>query len=203
MSPIQRQICLGAILGDSGIDLSRAGSASLRMQHCNAQIEYLEWKKDLLQNFFVRDKPTICKPTGFSRNPSYLYQSVTHQEFQSLNDLFYPPRIDGKRRKSLNAKIFDELGLEGVLIWFLDDGCITVSQIRLHTNCFTIEEHELIIAFFKKKFDIDVKTYFLKSQNQLITIFLKKEAEKLLRLFSLMRLPIPVPNCMRYKFSFH
>lgn len=199
LSDKQKQVCLGALLGDGSIDLSRAKSPSLRMQHCLKQKGYLEWKRDLLQDFIIRKKPTICKPTGFAIKESLLYQTVTHQDFIPFFKLFYSVNKDGKRKKVLRQEVFDRLDVLGVLIWFLDDGCATKSQIRLHTNCFTSKEHGRIISFFKVKFGIKAKTYFLKSQNQLITIFTKDEAQKLLRLFLPYRQSIP--KCMTYKFS--
>ncbi len=201
LSPLQKQICLGALLGDGSIDLSRAGSASLRMQQCAEQKGYLEWKKNLLKDFIIRDKPTICRPTGFSKRNSFLYQSVTHQDFQALHSLFYVTNDKGKRVKVLKKEVLDQLGAVGLLIWFLDDGCTTVNQVRIHTNCFTLEEHDLILSFLSDKFNINAKVYFLKSQNQWITVLNKAEAEKMFLLFS--TLTLQVPSCMTYKLSFH
>jgi len=198
----QWQMCAGTLLGDASMDTTCTGSCNLRFQHCEKQLDYLEWKKTIINNFIVREKPTICNPTGFSKKKSYLYQTVTHQDFTNFNNLFYIKK-GKKREKIINPKILERLDIFGVLIWYLDDGCVAPSAkgrsaIRIHTNNFYKKEQKLLVNFFKHKYNITPKIYYLKSQDNYILSIGANDSEKLMKLFK----PFlsQVPQCMHYKF---
>jgi len=55
----QKQLCYGTLLGDGWLRPSSSGQCSLGIGHCKKQLEYLEYKKNKLNPFFVNQKPII------------------------------------------------------------------------------------------------------------------------------------------------
>ena len=54
LSPIQKSIIIGSILGDGSLKLSKNNyTASLRIGHGKKQIEYCQWKQSLFSNIYL------------------------------------------------------------------------------------------------------------------------------------------------------
>ena len=55
VSDIHRSVILGSILGDGGLIKQRKSkNARLQIGHCTKQLDYLKWKKDLLNPFSTK-----------------------------------------------------------------------------------------------------------------------------------------------------
>jgi len=131
-----RQILLGTILGDASIrhrkpNYQRRGKngrvvqnvskdAHLYICHGARQMEYLQWKVNHL-DFIFKSNPSN-KRAGHGLEA----QSVQHPLLSKLRESMYgPPSADGKRHMSqIPQRVASNLDMLGLLIWYLDDGCI-------------------------------------------------------------------------------
>jgi len=145
----QIQLMIGGLLGDSYLSPSYDNkSARLRIGHCAAQKEYLEWKK----NFFVdiaSNTKTNIDNKGFV---SCYFATKCIPALKEYRDLFY--KKDGT--KIITREILNRLSPLGLAIWVMDDGCRDKSnnKIVLYTNCFTLKEQEIIKQYFEDAFNI-------------------------------------------------
>jgi len=207
LSDLQRQFIIGTLLGDSSIGLSRKGSCSLCFQHTKKNLDYVLMKTEILKNFIVRDKPTFCKAREsqsingivVKTKESYLNSTVTHQDFDEYNTLFYV-RKENKRIKIFNDRLSDLITPISLLFWYMDDGTIGKNFINLSTNNFSYTDHLKIQQFFKEKFNLDPKIYFIKLQHNYYIRFNKEDVSKLMKIFE--PLTHLIPPSMSYKFCF-
>jgi hypothetical protein len=209
LSDFQRQFIIGTLLGDASIDLSRKGSASLRFQHTEKNLDYVLMKSKILKNFILREKPTFCaaresKPINGIRintKVSYVNSTVTHQDLEEYNTLFYI-RNGNKRVKIFQEKLSDMITPVSLLFWYMDDGTLSQNHnfINLSTNNFSYEENIRIQHMFKEKFKIDTQVYLIKNQGNYHIRFNKKDVLKFMSI--LQPLKEFIPPSMSYKFTF-
>jgi hypothetical protein len=214
LSNEQRQIVFGTLLGDASIDLSRAGSSSLRYQHSEKNLDYVLLKNKFLQNFIVREFPTLSKARICSKindidvisKASYTGSTVTHQDFNEIEKLFYIKTSNG-RLKIFTQEIASHITILSILFWYMDDGTLSPHKkspsryfINLSTNNFSYEENILIQKMFLEKFNVPASIYLIKSQNRYYIRFNSDSADILMNLFSTFGKYIPAS--MNYKFTF-
>lgn len=84
--------------------------------------------------------------------------SKTHRYFRILRRWIYPNNV-----KTISRKVLNYLSDEGIAIWYMDDGSYTAKRrkdgkihaMELHISTYIPwEQNELIIDFFKEKYDI-------------------------------------------------
>lgn len=157
---------IGSMLGDgtmyryfvkgNGSNRSRA-RIQFSMCHCEKQKSYLLWKESVLRAYIKfgtlivddsKEEFTYFKKTSLvesTKNLVYLYEK------------FYRDRI-----KVVSRKLLNRLSNLGMAVWFMDDGSliphsyksdgsIRALKLRLHTSCFTLEEHEIMKEFFSSR----------------------------------------------------
>lgn len=153
---MKEQILIGSLLGDATIASlrNRRKSYSIRWEHSLKQKEYAIWKaENSLENFsiYVRER--------FDKRTNKTYESITcystKDNYQKYRDLFYTDK------KVITKDVLDMLEPLGVAVWFMDDGSLYYNGNNCHLNIavdsFTENEIDLIIDFFKTRFDINFK----------------------------------------------
>lgn len=200
LSKEQIGICIGTLLGDSSMFLKENGKIGLQMCQGEDQKEYLEWKKEKLNQFFISKNPSMYQSYGYENSkPSYNYRSIVHQDFTDIYGLMYR-NISGKRKKYVTRKILNKLNDIGLLIWFMDDGCITKDrEARIATNCFSESEHKTIKKWFFQKYKIDTTISFNSHNKSYFLRFRVSETNKLFKIFE--QFMEDIPECMKYKLS--
>ena len=212
LSDLQRQFVIGTLLGDASIDLTKKGSPQLKFQHTEANLDYVLLKSEIMKNFIVREKPTFCKGRTSTydgrilhSNPSYVNSTVTHQDLEEFNNLFYIPK-NGKRLKIFRDELSDMITPFSLLFWYMDDGTIGEGGkfhtvfINLFTNNFSYKENLKIQKMFTEKFGLNPSVYLNKKQNRYYIRFNKPDVLKLMPIFQ--SLKEYIPNSMSYKFTF-
>jgi len=208
LSTIQKQVSYGTILGDATLSLTRKGSSSLVFEHTEKSLDYVLLKLNILKNLVIQEKPlyrkqrssSVYKGRVFNSKASYKGKTVTHQDFDEMNNLFYKQR-SGKRIKIFPKVFCKTLSVLSVLFWYMDDGCLAPQKyINLHTNNFSKEEHSLIVNTFRKRFGLNVKIYHIKTQGRNFIRINKEDTSALMMLFTEHREYIP--QSMEYKFTF-
>lgn len=120
MTQRQKNALIGMILGDAYLQQTGKQNARIRLEHSIRQREYLEWKVNLLRDYF-QTKIQSLNRTNTIWNKTYQYvriQSTSSPEFGKLRKLFYRDSIKIVP-KNINDIFKNGLSLA---IWFMDDG---------------------------------------------------------------------------------
>lgn len=185
---MNKQILLGSLMGDSNIYLSSNKYYNFSIEHSLKQEEYIKWKakKLKIENIFYRNR--------LDKRTNKVYHSVSiykcSSEFKKFYNLFYSPK------KEITQEILDLLDEVSVAIWYCDDGWYYKNpkyythQIGIATNSFSRKSLELIVNWFKSKYNLDFKIV----KNGSIRITSEKQCKQFLNIFGKY-----IPKCMNYK----
>lgn len=168
------QILLGSLLGDGFVGINkRAKNAYYREAHCLKQKEYLLWKNKFLNFKITENKIFIKERKKWKYNITIGSKHFTY--LTKLRKLFY---LNGK--KSVTREILDRLEPLGIAVWYMDDGSYNYRDdiIVLCTDCFSLDEHNIIANWFKEKYDIIWKITKIRNQYRLQT----RDIEKFIKL---------------------
>lgn len=162
---IDKAIMIGLMLGDGYMDYK----GRLKIEHCEAQKEYVEWKakllhsvcggKDIKVHKLERSHSKRKDEKSWKTNKFITYyidkQSVSFREFR---ELLYK---DGK--KVITQEVLDLLNPTSIALWFLDDGCLSRRRnkdgspgsymLRICTYL-PKDQNELIQKYFQEKYDM-------------------------------------------------
>jgi len=200
----QYQVCLGGLLGDSNINVRDNGRCRIKFCHAEKQLEYLEWKRNIMGEFIVAEKPTIeiikeGKSFGKVGSKFYIYNTIGHQDFTDMYGLMYRTKL-GKRKKYITRKVLNELNNFGLLIWYIDDGCITKDkEARIASNDLTLSEHKSLRIWFWQKYRITALISYNKTADCYFLRFNVANTKKLFDLFK--EFKDDIPECVKYKFK--
>jgi hypothetical protein len=152
-----RSAIVGMVAGDAGIRKQKGcRSVSLRITHAKRQGEYLEYKRDILQNLFKGWEIPI-RPINNSGYLGVRLETRNHPKLRAIYKWFYS---NGKKRFS--RRILNYLTPIGIALWYMDDGSLSYKkrggkihgrEIHLNAYC-SLEEAKIIQAYFKEVWDI-------------------------------------------------
>lgn len=80
---------------------------------------------------------------------SWYFHTKTLEEFGALYHYFYQDKV-----KIFPQDLFNYLTPKAIAVWFMDDGSNTSESYTLNTHCFSVENQNQIIQFFKEKYGI-------------------------------------------------
>ena len=132
---------VGSLLGDGYLDSTTRGYA-MRIHHCIAQSEYVEYKHSFVSNL-ANSSPKKSKN-------AYYFRTVSHPLFTTLRSLFYSGRIKVLPKEFL----LDNFDAFALAIWIMDDGAKDKNQLRINTQCFSFNENIWLMNFLQAKFGI-------------------------------------------------
>jgi hypothetical protein len=137
-----KQLILGSLLGDASISKSMNRSYYIRISHTEKQRGYTEY---LTSKLGVKIHESYYESSTFSKVPFKVYK-LTYKNARFLKYLESVVLMDGK--KKVSQKWLNELGLEGIAYWFMDDGsstwCGNSVIINFSTLGFDAEENKLL-----------------------------------------------------------
>lgn len=152
---------IGMVIGDGCLSKHNSrkgykiGNAYLQMTHCEAQYEYMLWKKSILDKvskctIWKNDKVTPEKTYG-----TYRLYSRANPMYTKLYDRFY---LYGK--KSVDEYLVKMITPLALAIMYMDDGCLgdrekKTNDFYLCLDCFDYANLFLIKKSLKIKFDLD------------------------------------------------
>lgn len=173
----QQQIIIGSLLGDTGLVMPKNGKhARGCFAHSLAQENYCKWMEQELSNFCSKGiyKEQYDKRTN-KVYKSYYVNMKASEYLTTLYHKFYP---NGK--KIIPKDLLYTLDGLGIAVWFMDDGCKSSGSFSIATNCFTMEDLEMVREFFKIKFNINISirkdyTIYIKADSKKIFINLIKD----------------------------
>lgn len=141
---------LSMVIGDGHLDKY----GNLNILHSDKQLEYLEWKRNLLKKLGYKVSPIKQK----INNKKYIayYFSVGSSKYTKLyRKILYQPK------KTITPKILKKFGPLELAIWYMDDGSLTKlknketgkirgSLLRISTHL-SKEENQALIDFIHSK----------------------------------------------------
>lgn len=192
----QKQVLIGSILGDAYIEKNGL-NCRVVFEHSMHQYDYLVWKYNIFQPYTTN---IVCYDVFDKRtNKRYFkarFKTLTKSFFNSYKQLFYD---QGIKICPANLSTFLTSSLT-LAVWYLDDGSLRTDckAFRIHVNCFSLEEVNLLKQILLEQFGIESKPHKQGKGYNLYIGALNKQSEK----FSNLIKPIvssDIPS-MLYKF---
>ena len=191
LTKFQQQILIGGLLGDTCLELN-GRNTRLRVEHSLRQEQYLRWK----HKKFASIGTSLPRLTG-SKSRGKLYQrwhfsSFSIPQLNEYREKFY------KDKKKIVPEDIGSLLVSPIslAVWFMDDGYKRndCNALRLSTDCFSLEEQELLQQCLDKNFNIRTK---LHRKKRFWNIYIpKNEAGKFCKIVE----PYILPE-LKYKIS--
>lgn len=196
MDKRKRGILYGLAIGDGGIYLNKdqaADTARLVIGHGPKQLEYLEYKANLLHSILGGKKPKVYTYQSFNKKVGKTYTNhqlyKNHKYFRQMHRVMYP-----KGEMVYTEQLLSYLTDESLAIWFMDDGSGTISKnaktkkpcgcmTRLSTYC-SQEEANLLQSWFNEKYNITPKFDVDKRSNKYSLRFNTKESREFVSIVS-------------------
>ena len=146
---VQEQVLIGTLLGD-GCLAKKGRNCRLHVKHSIGQLPFVEWKREMFKditsmNINVFEQEVVGKNYGFCQ-----FATKTHPFFTEYRDIFYE---DGRKRIPSNIQELLSTPL-ALATWFMDDGTRSCQGLTLQTNCFEVEEVELLQTVLLNNFEI-------------------------------------------------
>lgn len=188
----QLDIMYGSLLGDASFTHKRdSKSASLSFCHGEKQIEYLLWKQREFDPFVTkRQLYSSCRTASFGGSPCYSFGTIVHPE---ISDAYALCCKSG--RKTISKDWLSRLSDLSVAVWYMDDGSLNKKYhtITLCTNAYSLDEHFLLVDFFKNKYNLDAKIE--SRRNGQFSLRINASQSR-----AFMDIVSPhIPDCMKYK----
>ncbi len=156
ITEIQKQIILGSLLGDGSVRYTKrfleGRSTGIKMMQSEQRLSYLHFKKEIM-GWHITSEST--QKSGWNKFPMHTLGTESSDILTGiLKDLEI---INPKGKKKVTRKWLEALTPLGLAIWYCDDGSIASEKgvsVRINTQGFTEKENELIIAYFKQRWDL-------------------------------------------------
>lgn len=123
--PLEKEVINGCLLGDG--TLSKSGKHfRLRVEHCCAHREYVQWKYDALNRLCASSIQYVCG------HDSFRFGTVGHAEITKLRQKWYSP----------SKQVPCDLNITPITlaIWFMDDGTKHRDTVDISVHSFSGED---------------------------------------------------------------
>ena len=164
LSPIQRELIYGSMMGDAKRQSPRS-CASVGFGQSEIQRYYLKWKSVILNN--IMSKKGIHECSRYDNRFGKVYTShrfycVANSDVEEILTKFYKT---GK--KVITQEILDNLTDFSLAVWYMDDGGTywrvdkierglnPAPGVKLCTDSFSREENLMICNWLKNKYNIN------------------------------------------------
>jgi hypothetical protein len=149
MNQIQRDIVIGAILGDGCLEFNGYRGTRLQIKQKEEHKQYVLWLYENLSDL-CRTGPQQRKDTK-----QWYFSTRALEELTDLQKIFY-----FERRKRIPTEVASLITSPvSIAIWYMDDGTLDYRpkshyNFRLSTDAFTKTENELLVGMLKVNFGI-------------------------------------------------
>lgn len=187
-------VLIGTLCGD-------CGKKQLRL-YCGQSIKQKDWfdfKKKRFEKIFNQSFKEYKYDYPKYNTSVYQFTTNTNDLTKYLINLFYP-----NDKKIISKEALEQLTLEGIAWWYMDDGSMSIkkidgkprgAEITLNTYL-TAKENQIIIDFFQNQYNITWKLN--KSKGKYRLRMGKKEGKKFFALIE----PYIIDS-MKYKIDFN
>ena len=153
LSPIQRELIVGKLLGDAHLCMRKLGlQYNLMIEHSLNQKAYVDWLYNYFKDWVLtppREKDQIVLGKLYKK---YHFETFTHIAFR-----FYAKQFYINRKKVVPKLISHLLTPLGLAVWFMDDGSIKSKHHRaliLNTQCYNDADLKRLQDCLLNKFGI-------------------------------------------------
>lgn len=155
----QQEILAGTLLGDGHLETQDRGKTyRLKVEHCDAQKEYLSWFYQEFNSWIPSEPYTKVK----NDNVYVGVRTYSHKSLSVFGRLFYP------QGKKLIPKVIEKLLTPlSLAIWFMDDGSLKSTQHRtyvIHTLGYEKVELENVQNILLNKFGLHTSLHSQKGK---------------------------------------
>jgi hypothetical protein len=145
LSPLQRTVLIGTLLGDGCLMPAYAGNARLQITHCEAQKELVFWKYDVFKDWALQ--PPFPRP----ETQSWRFRTISHPELAEFRQTFYR----GNTKivpDNITSLLTEPLSLA---VWLMDDGGKKDNSVSFSTYGFFREGNLLLQECLKANFGLE------------------------------------------------
>ena len=187
LTPLQKSILVGSILGDGALQRQK-GNANFKMDQSAKHAPYLKFYYRVFLDI-VGTPPKIRR----GKTPSIWFRTFRTQELLYYYRQFYPKNIHGEHSKRVPRNIHRWLDETALAMWFQDDGAHSKqTAYYLNTQGFSLSDQKILRAALGKNFGLEVNIQKDSIYHRLyITSTSVERFEQLVR-------PYILP-CMQYK----
>jgi hypothetical protein len=149
---------IGSILGETQLEKRKNGLGTrIIFEQSSDNVEYLMWFHNYLVNrgYCNNTKPKLKIRIRQKGKVFYKYRlnTYTFSSFNWIHEMFYK-LVDNKYIKIIPLNITEYLTPLVLAIWFMNDGVNLNRDARITTNCFTLEEINLLCNVLKNRYNI-------------------------------------------------
>ena len=185
LSKEQKRLLIALLIGDGTI----SSNYVFKLSHSIDQREYLEWKVNLLNKLGIKNNgiKEYISSCGYNTGKGVLYSQMSlHSTIKALRRSVYIPK------KTLTRNLLNWLDEQGLAIWFMDDGFININESKQRhgsiqrnikiSTCVDKETCNMIIQYFKEKWDIEFRPFLEKSKFFSISTRTNKDSDKFIKI---------------------
>lgn len=167
LSKKQKRLLIALLIGDGTI----SSNYVFKLSHSNDQREYLEWKVKLLNEAEIKNNgiKEYISSCGYNKGRKVIYSQISiNSTIKALRRSVYTPK------KTFTRNLLNWLDDLGIAIWFMDDGFININESEQRHNsiqrnikistCVDKDTCNMIIHYFKDKWDIEFRPFIEKSK---------------------------------------
>lgn len=206
----QKSILLALCIGDGCLRKPNKGSVQLEIGHSIKQLEYCTWKRDLVYSILGGIKPPKISMKLVKLKKYGEYQACrfvkTHPYFKELRNKLY---CNGVKR--ITEDILDMLTIQGLAIWYMDDGSFYKKDnedgtksicfdLRISTDCFSKEENEMIVDYLYNTYGVKFYVFKYHPEHNGGAWILRARREGAIKFINLIK-PYVIPS-MQYKIEY-
>lgn len=137
INDIQNQILLSGRLGDGYFKKNGRYNYSYTESHSEKEIQYLQWKCDILGDMITKNGIVPIPKKGFNVNTMYEFRTITSPSFIKYAE------------QSL-CETIEKLNEYGLLLYMLDDGWFSSDSFYISRGVLNNKESDLVVDMFKK-----------------------------------------------------
>lgn len=184
LSKEQKSLLIGMLIGDGTI----TNHPDYKLSHSKNQMEYLEWKIKLLEQYGFNHGglKTYVSKSGYNEGSDVIYVRVkTNLTIKALRRSIYKPK------KTFTRNLLNWLNPLGIAIWYMDDGYININSSKQRSSvqhtckiatCVDEETINTMILYFKEVWDIKFRSFKEGKNSYSLATSSEEDCEKFVKL---------------------
>lgn len=192
----QREIIIGTVLGDASFGGLRRGKPfyGLEFSQSKKHEGYLQHLYEVFKPFVgAAPRERVVGTNKTKDNVTLVFQTYRHPCFIFYHNLFC--KNEGEKLvKRIPINIDKFLTPRALAYWFMDDGTSTNGTYQFCTDCFPVEEQQLLQSALLKNFNIKANITKYKKTHRITLLAESRET-----FLSVIQPYINNVDCMKYK----
>jgi hypothetical protein len=153
LSEFQREVIVGAILGDGHMETNNGITYRLKIEHSIKQKEYTNWLYECLKDWVLQEPREKKKEVFGKIFTNVWFNTMSHVALRYYGNIFYKDKV-----KTIPINIKKLLTPVSLAVWFMDDGSFKSKfhkTLLLNTQSFPKNKLEFLQEAIRQKFLIN------------------------------------------------